>query len=193
MKNFFIALQFLTIIPIRIKRLDDKNLSRSVIYFPLIGLFLGLLLAGINNLLTILNLSDLTVNIILIFLLIVMTGGLHLDGLADTFDGVMSGKNKDETLAIMRDPHIGVMGVLSLIIILSLKVAFLSSVSASLKTVSLLLMGVLSRWSMVFAMSLFPYARQDGKAKKFITGADSKIIFPATAIALICAITIGRL
>jgi adenosylcobinamide-GDP ribazoletransferase len=193
MKNLLLALQFLTVIPVKIKNIDESKIPEALIYFPFVGLFLGLILLGINNLLSILSFEPFLINIILVILLISLTGGIHLDGLADTADAFLSRKHKEEMLKIMQDSHIGVMGVLSLISVLLLKIAFLSSVSISLKTISLLLMCILSRWALVFAMYLFPYARQQGKAKIFIQGMNLKIFFLATVITLVCTLLIWQL
>ena len=133
-----------------------------MIYFSIVGLLLGLILTGANNLLSFLNIEQFYINVMLIILLIVLTGGIHLDGLADVCDAFLSRKDREEMLKIMRDSHIGVMGVLSLISVILLKIAFLSSISISLKTISLFLVCALSRWSLVFAIFLFPYARKEG-------------------------------
>lgn len=194
MRNFLIALQFLTIIPINTKLANDKNnLALSTVYFPLIGLLLGLILAGTNSLLSVIPLQQSLTNIILVILLIILTGGLHLDGLADTFDAILSRKNKFEMLKIMRDSRIGTMGVLSLICIILIKLALLASLDATIKNVSLILMCLLSRYSLVFSMFLFPYAREEGKAKAFIEGMNIKIFSLATIIALACAIILWQI
>lgn len=193
MKNFLLALQFLTAIPVRMKNIKENNLPNSAIYFPLVGLLLGLILAGINKAFLILNFGQITINIILVISLILLTGGLHMDGLADTVDAFLSRKNKEEMLGIMRDSHIGVMGVLAIISIVLLKIAFLSSLTISSKAMSLLLMCILSRWSLVLTMSLFPYARQEGKAKVFMKGINFKILVLSTIIALACTIAIWKI
>jgi len=192
MKSLLLALQFLTIIPVKIKDVDDNKMATALTYFPIIGLLLGLILIGANNFLIFLGIKQFSINIILIILLIILTGGLHLDGLTDTCDAFSSRKDKDEMLRIMRDSHIGVMGALSLIVVILLKIAFLSSISISLKTISLLLMCSLSRWSLVFAMFLFPYARNEGKAKAFIQGVNFKNFSVATIIALLTAFFIWK-
>jgi len=189
MRSFLLALQFLTIIPVKIRHLNEQKLSESIIYFPIVGLLLGLILLLANKLLFFLNFESFFINIILVILLLILTGGLHLDGLADTFDAFLSRKDKDEKLKIMRDSHIGVMGVLSLICIILLKIAFLSSINMSVKTIALLLMCTLSRWTLVLSMILFPYARQEGKAKVFIQGINLKIFFLATIITL-CSVAL---
>ena len=193
MSSFLLALQFLTIVPLKIKEVSEKKIAGAMIYFPFVGLLLGLVLSGINMLLLILNLSPLAVNIILAVTLACLTGGMHLDGLSDTSDAFLSGKSRDEMLAIMRDPHIGVMGAISIISILLLKIGLLGAVAAPLKTTALLLACVLSRWSSVLAMFLFPYARKDGKAKAFMQGMNLKIFVFSLIMVLVFAFAIWQL
>ncbi len=193
MKSFLLALQFLTIIPVKIKHINDKRIAQSMIYFPLVGLFLGLILVAINYLSYILGFARLSIDIILVIFLIILTGGIHLDGLSDSFDAISSRKNKEEMLMIMRDSHAGVFGVLSIIGVVLLKIALLYSVAISLKTTALLLMPVLSRWALVFVIFLFPYARQEGKAKVFIENRSWKIFLISTFLAFISAALIWRI
>ncbi len=193
MSSFLLALQFLTIVPLKIKEVSEKKIAGAMIYFPFVGLLLGLALSGINTLLLILNLSPLAVNIILAVTLTCLTGGMHLDGLSDTSDAFLSGKSRDEMLAIMRDPHIGVMGAISIISILLLKIGLLGAVAEPLKTTALLLACVLSRWSSVLAMFLFSYARKDGKARAFMQGMNLKIFAFSLIIVLVFAFAIWQL
>lgn len=185
MISFLLALQFLTVIPLRIENVNNRKIAGSLIYFPAVGLLIGLILASLNNLLFILSFKELSANIILVVMLAALTGSIHLDGLSDTFDALMSGKAKDEALKIMRDPHIGVMGVVGIIGVLLLKVAFLSSIEPLIKPVSLILACVLSRWSLALAIFSFPYARAEGKARIFFEGKSPKIFLLSTLIVLI--------
>jgi len=191
MTNLLLAIQFLTVIPIKISHFNEKKCAESVIYFPLVGLLLGLILIGANSVLSSLYFGKWAISIILVVLLIALTRGLHLDGLADTSDALLSVRSKDEMLKIMRDSCIGVMGALSIISVILLKIALLASISPLLIMPSLLLMCVLSRWSMVMMMFLFPYARTEGKAKSFIAGINYKIFTLSTLITLLLAIYIA--
>ena len=193
MSSFLLALQFLTTLPLKIRNFSDKKMAWALVYFPIVGLFLGLMLLGLNTLLSIFGISPAVANIILVIVLIILTGGMHLDGVADTADAFLSGKAKKEMLEIMRDSHIGVMGVLALISIILLKISLLSSVNVAVKPVALMLMCILSRWSVVLAMYLFPYARQEGKARLFIQGMDLKIFFLSTIAAVICSFLIWHI
>lgn len=192
MNMLLLAVQFLTVIPLKIKDADERRIAESVIYFPLAGLLIGLVLSGIYYCLTMLNLPLLTESIILVVSLIALTGGMHLDGLSDTADAFLSSKPRDEMLAIMRDPHVGVMGVLSLISLILLKVGLLYSINGPLKVIALLLICVLSRWAVVPVMFLFPYARRDGKAGIFIRGMTLKIFILSAIAGIICSFLIWQ-
>lgn len=193
MTSFLAALQFLTAVPVKIKQISDKNIACSMIYFPIVGLMLGIILTGINSLLCFSNFADISVNIILAVSLAAITGGLHLDGLSDTLDALLSGKDKEAMLKIMREPHIGAMGTIAITGAILLEISFLSSISIPLKNQAILLACLLSRWSMVLAMSLFPYARDEGKAKLFMQGINLKIFIMATLITLACALIIWQM
>ena len=185
--SFLSALQFLTVIPVKLKTANEQRMAGSMVYFPLVGLLLGLFLAGLNALLSFLNLPFLAMNVITVVVLIVITGGLHLDGLSDTADAFLSARPAEQMLEIMRDSRSGVMGVLSLISVILLKIVLLFSISVSLQLNALMLMCVLSRWSAVATMFFFPYARQEGKAGAFIKGMNLKIFILSTVATVICA------
>ncbi|MFA6217095.1 MAG: adenosylcobinamide-GDP ribazoletransferase [Candidatus Omnitrophota bacterium] len=193
MTHLFFALQFLTIIPVKIKTLTQETASRSLVYFPLVGLLLGAALCFMHTLCRFIGLPPLSIDIILVITLAILTAAMHLDGLADTADGLLSGKSKEGSLAIMKDPHIGVMGVVSITSALSLKFAFLYALAPAAKPTALLLMCLLGRWALVWNLFLFPYARKDGKAKSFFEGINAGIVTKAALVTIVCALCIGRL
>ena len=194
MFNWISALQFLTIIHIRKTEFDEEKLSNSVIYFPLIGMILGLILVIANIVLSPVF-PDIVTSTILVGLLAILTGGLHLDGLADTFDAIGtlgSGKNKEEMLKIMRDSSSGSFGVISLILIIVTKIAMLASFDS--RNQVLLAMLVLGRWSMVLPMFLFKYAHaKEGKAKIFIEEMKLRKFILATLFTLIIIFLVLKL
>ncbi|MFC2061270.1 adenosylcobinamide-GDP ribazoletransferase [Elusimicrobiota bacterium] len=172
LKSLIFAVQFLTIVPLKKDNcVNERVIAGSAMFFPLVGLFLGSVLILIDILLV--NIfPDYIINIIIVFTLAVITGGLHLDGLADTVDGFYAGKNKAEILRIMRDSSIGTMGMLGLACIILLKIGFLQALAIPSKYAALLVMPVLSRWSMAFSICCFDYAREEGKAKYFFKSPD---------------------
>lgn len=121
MTPFLIALQFLTTFPIQLKAMPTKQQNgQSLLFYPIVGLMIGLILFGLA-----LSLQAIPVILLSSLLLVVwiwLTGGLHLDGLADTADAWVGGFGDPErTLAIMKDPSCGPIGVLSLFIVCLLK------------------------------------------------------------------------
>lgn len=163
MISFSLAWQFLTILPWRKSDLETTSqlLGRSMAYYPAIGLLLGLILWvvywGFSFFLP-RTLGDGLV----ILVLVILTGALHLDGLADTLDGLAAGKAPEERLRIMKDHRVGTFGVVGLILVLGLKFLALHSLLIQDVGRALLVALTLSRWSMVQLTYRAPYARREG-------------------------------
>lgn len=194
MTKLLFAFQFLTIFPLKTAKSPDREtISGSAIFFPVVGLILGLILAGLNTILTRFNFDPLLISALVIVFLIFMTGGLHLDGLADSFDALGSFQEKESALKIMRDSHIGTMGVLSLINVILLKIVILSSLEPFTINASIILMSIAGRYCMTFAIKFFPYAREEGKGKDFFAGMNFKKFISATLIALLFSFFIFKI
>jgi adenosylcobinamide-GDP ribazoletransferase len=191
MTEFLLALQFLSIMPVRAKYTAEK-FAGAMLFFPVVGLLLGLVCAGVNMLMTRLGFDALLTSAITIIMLIVLTGGLHLDGVADTFDGLYGGKNKEEKLRIMRDPNTGAMGVIAIVCVVVLQIAVLNAVMPAVRPLAIVLMCMTGRWAMVFVMTLFPYARKEGKAKSFMESSNPAVFVCAMVIVLAAAVLILR-
>ena len=167
MKRLLIALQFLTIIPFKIKgKVDDNDLGRSLIYFPIVGLLIGLFLVGITYISA--SLPPLVTSALILISWVVITGGIHLDGFADTCDGFYGNRPKYDILRIMRDSRVGTMGAVGVTLILLFKFAVLSSIRSEDLWKVLIIAAVFARWSQTFACATSKYARDEGKAKSFI-------------------------
>ena len=172
MKQFFVALQFLTILPIKISKINEKDFGKALVYFPLVGALIGLMLN-----LSLFSFSFLPAQVMAALILvisIIITGGIHLDGFADTCDGLYGNKPKEEILKIMRDSHIGTMGVIGLVCLLLLKFTILINIPMESLWKSLIMMTTFSRWTQSLACTISNYAREDGKAKYFIEYAQRK-------------------
>ena len=169
MKGFVTALQFLTIIRVsKYHEMTEEQLGRSMAWFPFIGLVIGLILAGVRSLLILIFPPSLA-DVLVIVTLVVLAGALHLDGFADTIDGLAGGKDRERILAIMRDSRIGSFAVTGLALLLLLKVTALMGVPDEVKNRTLIIMPVLGRWSTVLLASFFSYARSgQGTAQTFI-------------------------
>jgi adenosylcobinamide-GDP ribazoletransferase len=181
MRLFFIAVQFLTIIPLPFAvRCEVRDLGRSMAFFPLVGLALGGLLAGIDFLLAQIFPRQVT-DLLLILVITAVTGALHLDGLADVCDGLAARGGRERFLAVMRDSHIGAVGVVGLVLGLLLKYEALLAVPAGMKREALFLFPVIARFSQVQMAVGARQARSDGLGSLFVGGA-GKFQFVAAAL-----------
>jgi adenosylcobinamide-GDP ribazoletransferase len=170
--SFLAAIQLLTSIPVRLKReLQPKQLGRATLWFPLVGLGIGAILAGLNWVFNLILPSSVT-NILLIIALVIITGAMHLDGLSDTCDGIAGHKSVEERWKVMHDSRVGAFGVVGIVLILLAQYLTLNNIPSDKMTPVLLFMPVVSRWAMVYAIFAFPYARPTGlgKAYKEATG-----------------------
>ncbi len=190
MKSMMAAIQFLTIFSSGKRgEVTSDYLSRSLFYFPFVGLLIGGCLVGVNFLFS-KHLNHSVVNLSIILLLVILTGALHLDGFADTVDGFYAGKDKQEILKIMGDSHIGTMGVIALIILILLKFALLEGIPEGIKYKALLLMPLSSRWAMVVSGSLSKGAKTEGLGKFFCKPVKLREWLGATLFTLIVAFLI---
>lgn len=159
MGSYFLALSFLTCLPIKIDyEVGPREMGASLFYYPLVGLTLGLIIAGISWVGDYLRLG-LAGDALAIISLVVLTAGLHLDGLMDTADGLLSGRPRSEKLAIMKDSNVGAMGAIVLVCCLIVKITLVSTLFWSEKYGVLILMPVLGRWALVYTIAQYPYAR----------------------------------
>ena len=189
--GFFAALQFLTIIPIRLN-FSGGQVGRATGYFPLVGIIIGVILAGLNYLLS-LALPPALVNVLLVAAMVILTGALHLDGLVDTCDGIAGHRTPEERWRIMHDSRAGGFGVIGAALLLVVKFVALNSVPTRLMMFTLLVAPAVSRWTMVYAIFAYPYARPAGLGKAFkqATGLWQFII--ATLITVVLAAGLFRL
>ena len=128
LKAFFLALALLTRLPIpQLDNLKAKDSGRSALFYPAVGLIIGLVLY--IPLLLFPQASPLLLAAIITVIWAIITGGLHLDGLADSADGWLGGtSDKEKTLKIMKDPVVGAAGAIAIACILLLKFAVLTAI-----------------------------------------------------------------
>lgn len=161
---FFIALQFLTKIPVNLPYLPTAQQNAySVLYYPLIGLLIGAILWGLS---ISLFLPIMLKSALILAVWVWLTGGLHLDGLADTVDGFVGGYGDVErTLIIMKDPNTGAMGVMAIVILCLLKFSLIYSILELNQALMLLFVPVLGRVSILMLLSSTSYVRENGLGK----------------------------
>jgi adenosylcobinamide-GDP ribazoletransferase len=161
------AFAFLTRLPVRAGKISDRDLGRSVGFFPLVGLLLGLLTAGLAYAL-VEFFPPTMVAVLLVAASALLTGGLHLDGLSDLFDGLAGGQgDRQRTLAIMRDSRIGAQGAVALVLVLAAKIAATSLLVDNRQYAALVAVPVISRFAVVPSIVLFPYTREEGLGRAF--------------------------
>lgn len=180
------ALQFLTILSVR-RDFTSEQIGRATAWFPVVGTILGLMLLGLDYLFR-LVLPDSLVNILLVAALVVLSGGLHLDGLADTMDGMAGHRTPEHRLEIMRDSRIGGIGAVGLALVLILEYVSLNSIPEEWIPFTLLTAPTVSRWAMVNAIYSYPYARQSGLGSQFKQSVDWQQFFIATSLMLLVVI-----
>ncbi|MFB0847101.1 adenosylcobinamide-GDP ribazoletransferase [Paenibacillus oleatilyticus] len=162
------AFQFLTRLPVPVKLdYNDALFRRSVVFYPFVGLVLGLITAA-AGLLLISVLPPLPAAALLLGIWVLLTGALHLDGLMDTADGILSHRSRERMLEIMKDSRVGAMGVIAAVLVLLLKWSLLTELLLAAAGgqrnlwLFLVLVPLWSRWYMVVAIACWPYARQAG-------------------------------
>ena len=177
MTPFFIALQFLT----RLKIVNQtewsvEDFGKSVVAFPYVGLIIGLILALLYGILSpFIPLVPLMLIIVVAEFLI--TGGLHADGLMDTSDGLFSGRERERKLEIMKDSRIGSFGVVAFVFVTLLKWQLLTAIpTAEFIPMALIMMPLMSRWSLVLSITSYPYARKEGMGAAFANLAPKHVI-----------------
>ena len=163
--------------------------GRSIIYFPVVGLVIGLLLALLYAVFR-LFLPSAVDSVLLVAALAIITGAHHIDGLMDTCDALVAGKTRVQRLEIMADTRVGAFGITAACLLLLTKYACLSS---AVGISALLTFPLLSRWSVTGMVLLFPAAKESGSFFALKSGAGWSGYAGATAIALVAAILLNGL
>lgn len=185
LKRLILMVQFFTRIPIKTEIVcSDEDFGKGLVFAPIIGLLIGEILLGSFFLMDLI--FPRTISIVLIIIIyITITGGLHLDGLADTFDGIFSGRSKDRILEIMKDSRLGTFGLLAVISVVLLNVFTLIEIPQSIIYRSILLFPVAGRIGSYVGASISKYAREDGLGKSFINYCNTKELFIGMVISFI--------
>lgn len=190
--KFLAALSFLTCIPLPwLRKISPEDMGHSTVYFPVVGAIIGLILAGLSWLFG-LFLPPSIVNVLLIVSLVIISGALHLDGFIDTCDGIAGHKTVEDRWQVMHDSRAGAFGIVGVVLLLLVKYIALSNVPEDSLMATLVLMAVVSRWVMVYAIFGFPYARPSGLGETFKQGTGWQEFALATVITLATVIGLAR-
>jgi len=173
------AARFLTILPFPGATVE---VGTSALFFPLIGVALGGVLVALDSVtapLVPLGIRD----VLLVGALAVITGGLHLDGLADSADGLFK-SDRERALAIMRDGAIGAFGAAAVVLVVALKLRSLDALPPQTRTAALLYAPMLARWAMVVLAFGSHAARPDGLGNAMVRSIKFREFGTATVVAL---------
>ena len=158
-----ICLMFLTRIPVPGGlALSNPSLSNACRFFPVIGSLVGVIGAIVLAAADQLGLPQGVSVLLAVAAMVMVTGGLHEDGLSDTADGLGGGSNKDRRLEIMKDSRVGAFGVIALVLIIGLKWAGLAALSIGPAALALVVGAVISRGILPLFMRYLPPAKDDG-------------------------------
>lgn len=165
--RFLLAIQFLTILPVHTKMAREGEYYRTMGWFPAAGLIIGIFTAAVYWITSHILPGGMAVLLSLVFQF-ALTGGLHLDGLADTLDGCMSGRSLERKLEIMKDSRLGTHGAAAVMLMFLLKATAYFYVPESLRITVLMLAPAVGRFALVMGAWKSVYARKSGLGNLFI-------------------------
>lgn len=189
MKGLLLLFKFMTRLPIGYEpEFDSESLGKGMKFFPIVGIVMGIILFVAFWFLSKIIYSPMVMVVLLTIIEVILTGGLHLDGLADTFDGIFSYRSKQKMLEIMKDSRLGTNGGLVLILNFALKIALLyelDSVTGLASGVVLLMVPAIARLNSVVNCAVAPYARATGMGKTFVDNTTKLGVLIATLITVV--------
>lgn len=183
--RFRIAFSFLTILPFGSNlEYTSAALAGSAVYFPIVGWVIGCIVVGAGWSITYVGGSSLLSAVVAVAAGVVITRGLHLDGVADVLDGLGGSFEAPRRLEIMKDSFIGPFGVTGLVLLLAGKVAVLEMLLSSRveMVMPLIVVPAAARWAMVAQAYKSVYPRKNGTGHPFVGKITSKVLLVATIL-----------
>lgn len=194
MNDLRLALGFLTRLPIATTVHEPTAVGRSLAWYPLVGALVGALLAGAATALgACLPAGPGVVAALVVTLWVWLTGGLHLDGLADTADAAAAGGDVERRLAVLKDPRSGPAGVVAVVLVLLTKFAALMSLldHGASGVPALLIAPVIGRSLLVIAFLTTPYVRAGGLGEALAHQYDPRACLMALGLTLLVILVLG--
>ena len=183
LRRLRLAISFLTIVPVAIDGADDSDVAASMALFPLVGALIGAALVIEDRVLAMVFGHWLR-SAIIVLSISVLTGAVHLDGLADTADALGAGRDRERALTILRDSRIGVFGAIALFFTLALEVLALADLYGRPRLAALILAPMLARWALVAVSYRLDYLRAKGAGSAMIGRDDTRNLVVASLLAL---------
>lgn len=190
MRALLTAFGFLTVIPVPSPQVRPGDLGRSAAWFPLVGLVIGIALAGVDWCGRA-AWDPLVASAFVIAAALLLSGGLHIDGFMDMADAFFSRRDREGMLAVMKDSRVGALGVAAGASLILLKFAAYAHLTGPQHWRWIALAPVLGRLSMVLSLAIFPYARQAGTGLGFAQ--ETGGVHAAVAAIIALAISFGLL
>ena len=166
LSSFVFALQMLTRIRIGNPTFVESKFGRGSIFFPVVGTVLGAVLFLVYYL-TAGFFPDIVRGAFIFAAMVILSGGLHADGLMDSIDALFSGRSREKKLEILKDVHAGAFGVVAVITLFILKFALITGLLATVKIGWLFIFPTVARWAMVYMIRFFPYLWKEGLGTAF--------------------------
>ncbi len=188
-----LAISFLTILPvIDRRRASEDTVAASFAWFPIVGFVLGAALTAEDWLLAHVF-AQVIRSVLIIVSLTVVTGAVHLDGLADTADALGAGRDRERALDILRDSRVGTFGASAIFFDLTLKILALSTLAGHRRYAALLLAPMLARWAMVLVASGLPYLRSSGSGSTLLGNENKSLGSRAVFVAIFTLVVVPML
>ncbi len=190
-KEFRVAVSFLTTLPLKYKgEWDEKTFSRASIFYPLVGVIIGLITVAVMYLISLTDYVHIAAFTGLL-ISIVLSGGLHLDGFMDMCDGLLASRGPERALEIMKDSRVGSFSVIGVILLLLAKFLLYDALMVNAAFIFAVLAALtFSRFILICCLLLFPCARQEGlgvTVKKYVSKA--ALVFGGIVMLVIIALS----
>ncbi len=199
MNLLLLAIGFLTVLPVRVRDATMREVGRAGMWFPIVGFFMGLTVGAIH-LVFLQFFAPLLAATLTVVSWIALTGGLHLDGLADCCDGLFVSASPERRLEIMRDPRVGSFGAIGLVLIIALKIIAINSIITFQTPAPIfgifhtyfpigvfVLAMTISRW-VILLVALQPQARANSMGAEFAHGITRRTIIIAAIMPMLFVI-----
>ncbi len=188
--RFFTAARFLTIIPVSWRAEDDpRQFNKCLLFFPVIGMLIGAM-GYLCAHVALLFFPQQVVAVFSLFYLAFISGCLHLDGLADSADGLLSARPREDCLRIMKDSRSGAMGLIVVVCVMLAKYSALSSIPPEKLCLAVFFMPLAGRSAILFSMSRLQYAREEGGLGQLFYSDSSKIAALGALLLLILLLAV---
>ncbi|MCX7715571.1 MAG: adenosylcobinamide-GDP ribazoletransferase [Clostridia bacterium] len=187
-ESFFIAISMYSAIPVPIVDWNEKNMKNALCFFPLVGLICAIALWAVYAFCQYFGVNHILFAALAVFVNVLVTGGLHIDGFCDTSDAIFSRRSREEMLKILKDPNCGPFAVLSVIVVFLLNFSAYTQIYAHADVLSQAMLNfVLSRALSGISVICFPRAKTSTLAKTFGENAstNSSYILMAAALATV--------